>query len=208
MAHDSLGPKNQPVFSAAGPPADAADLTEVGEYASVVGNRKADLSTVRTSLSGADVWPGLEFYETDTDITYRYRSTGWYRAGRGTWRGTRSQLIGNASLSSLGAFSTDSGDSSATDFVSSSASGITLIEGEYDITMTYVIGAASTGRCFLQMVVNNQIVRCPVGAGEDTFSGSANFWVGSGGATIQLSVFQTTGGNQTGTVSVLISKRS
>ena len=81
MAHDSLGAKNQPQYSGSGVPADAADLSEIANYAAAIGNRKADASTVRTGLTGADVWPGLQFYETDTALTYVYVSgTGWVLA--------------------------------------------------------------------------------------------------------------------------------
>ncbi|AGW41749.1 hypothetical protein O159_23110 [Leifsonia xyli subsp. cynodontis DSM 46306] len=60
-------------------PAQAADLSEVSNYAAGVGNRKTGTSTTRTGLTGADVWDGLEFYETDTGATWEHGSSGWAR---------------------------------------------------------------------------------------------------------------------------------
>lgn len=77
MARDSSGPKNQPRYDALGIPADAADLTEISEYAAANGNRKALTSTQRLALTGADRWVGLEVFETDTQRTYEYQSGGW-----------------------------------------------------------------------------------------------------------------------------------
>lgn len=81
MAHDSLGTHNEPQYSETGVPADAADLTEVAAYAATVGNRRVDASTVRTGLAGSGLWEGLEFYETDTYLTYRYHSNAWVNLG-------------------------------------------------------------------------------------------------------------------------------
>jgi hypothetical protein len=83
MAHDSLGTKNQPQYSATGASSQAADLSEVSNYAANIGNRRVDTSTVRGGLTGADVWQGLEFEETDTARVYRYLSGAWVltRAG-------------------------------------------------------------------------------------------------------------------------------
>jgi hypothetical protein len=81
LVHDSLGPKNEPQYSGTGVPADAADLTEVAAYAAKVGNRRSGLDSVRTGLIGADVWDGLEFYSTDTAITWLYKGP----SGSGAW---------------------------------------------------------------------------------------------------------------------------
>lgn len=76
--HDSLGTKNEPQYAGSGKPASGADLTELGEYAAKVGNRKAGTSADRAGLTGNDAWPGLEFSETDTGATYLYTSaSGW-----------------------------------------------------------------------------------------------------------------------------------
>ena len=54
MARNSSGSKNQPHYSSSGAPDDAADLTEVADYAAAVGNRKAGTNADRLALSGAD----------------------------------------------------------------------------------------------------------------------------------------------------------
>jgi hypothetical protein len=77
MARDSSGTKNQPQYAGTGAPSDAADLSEVANYAAAVGNRKSGTNSVRLGLTGADVWDGLEFYETDTKLLYVYASTTW-----------------------------------------------------------------------------------------------------------------------------------
>jgi len=77
MARDSSGAKNQPQYANTGTPADAADLSEIANFAAAVGNRKVGTSGERTALGGADVWAGLVFSETDTGIDYRYNGTGW-----------------------------------------------------------------------------------------------------------------------------------
>lgn len=79
MAADSYGTKNEPQFAGSGVPNDAGDLTLVAKYAADTGNRKAGTSAVRDSLAGNDVWPGLEFFETDTGLSYLYVSatSGW-----------------------------------------------------------------------------------------------------------------------------------
>lgn len=77
MARDSSGPKNEPNYSGLGAPADAADLTEVATYAARMGNRRTDTSTNRAAATGADLWEGLEWQETDTGNTLMYLSGSW-----------------------------------------------------------------------------------------------------------------------------------
>lgn len=72
MARDSSGPKNEPQYSSSSASSQAADLTEVAAYAAKVGNRKADTRANRLAASGADVWVGLMWHETDTDLDYFY----------------------------------------------------------------------------------------------------------------------------------------
>lgn len=77
MARDSSGTKNEPQYAATGAPADAADLTELGVYAALVGNHKILTATQRAGLTGADRWVGLFVTESDTGDTYQYTSGGW-----------------------------------------------------------------------------------------------------------------------------------
>lgn len=70
MARDSSGSKNQPHYANPGVPADAADMSEIADYAATIGNTRADTNAVRLGLTGSDLWDGLAFAETDTTITY------------------------------------------------------------------------------------------------------------------------------------------
>lgn len=88
MARDTSGSKNQPQYVNGGVSAQAADLTEVALYASLIGNRKigpttgtatgpGGMNTGRTTSSGADVWEGLEWHDTTDGNTYKYLSGSW-----------------------------------------------------------------------------------------------------------------------------------
>jgi hypothetical protein len=81
---DSSGPKNEPQYATSGVPADAADLTELGAYAATVGNRKVGTTSQRTALSGADVWEGLDYWDTTLNVLFRYRSGAWTQVYAGT----------------------------------------------------------------------------------------------------------------------------
>jgi hypothetical protein len=81
MARDSSGSQNQPHYSSSGVSSQAADLTEVSDFAAANGNRKKGTASQRAALTGADVWVGLEFYETDTALTWLYTSSGWSNNG-------------------------------------------------------------------------------------------------------------------------------
>jgi hypothetical protein len=87
MARDSSGSHNEPVYLGTGGLATAADQNEIVGFAKTVGNARADTSTVRGGLAGADVWNGLQFYETDTDSWYVYSSGG----SSGTAAGVRTR---------------------------------------------------------------------------------------------------------------------
>lgn len=79
MARDSSGTKNQPQYLGTGAPATAADQNEIANYAADVGNRKVKTAAERAALSGADVWDGLEVFESDTGRAYLRISGGWKR---------------------------------------------------------------------------------------------------------------------------------
>lgn len=79
MARDSSGTKNQPQYLGTGAPATAADQNEIANYAADVGNRKVKTAAERAALSGADVWDGLEVFESDTGRTYIRIGGGWKR---------------------------------------------------------------------------------------------------------------------------------
>ncbi len=77
MAQDSFGAKNQPQYAGTGTPADAADLSQISNYAANVGNRKVGTDSARLALAGADLWVGLLFGATDTGVEWVYLSGGW-----------------------------------------------------------------------------------------------------------------------------------
>lgn len=78
MAADSYGPKGEPQFAGSGVPQDAADLSLVATYAAKVGNRVSGTSAERAAPDGWMPASGLEFYETDTGLTYLYvNPAGW-----------------------------------------------------------------------------------------------------------------------------------
>lgn len=77
MAHDSLGTQNQPQYAGTGAPADAADLSEISNYAALVGNRKTGATSLRNAASGANVWEGLIWGDTTDGFDYRYTSGAW-----------------------------------------------------------------------------------------------------------------------------------
>ena len=69
-----------------------ADLDKLVELIARVGNRRADLSSVRTALTGSALYPGLEFHETDTGLTYLRGASSWVLVDGDTgWTLTTSQ---------------------------------------------------------------------------------------------------------------------
>lgn len=74
--HDSLGTHNEPQYAETGVPADAADLTEVAAFAAKVGNMRVGTTTERNNATGADVWQGLLWYDTDLNQYFSY-DAGW-----------------------------------------------------------------------------------------------------------------------------------
>lgn len=156
MARDSSGTKNQPLYTGAGAPSTAADQSEISNYAANVGNRKAGLGgSTRTSLTGADVWVGLEYYETDTGYTYTYTATGWRmtstpavgcRIVKTTGGGATGGLTGAGAF----AFATITFDSDATDPLDMHTTGapsrITIpVAGWYTVHASFFGSATSTG---------------------------------------------------------------
>lgn len=78
MAADSYGPKGEPQFAGSGVPQDAADLSLVATWAAKVGNRISGTSAERAAPTGWVPTPGLEFYETDTGLTFVFvAAVGW-----------------------------------------------------------------------------------------------------------------------------------
>jgi hypothetical protein len=208
MAADSYGSQNQPQYAGSGIPQDAADLSQVSNYAAKVGNRKYGTTADFNSLAGADVWPGLEFYNVDTNLVYVRRSdNSWYRLGGGIYAGSRAgQAVGSASLSTLGPFTRNSGLASRDDFVTSvTATSVNLNQGEYVASVTYSTGGATlTGRSFVSLSCNGFSIRGFAGSGEDTWGATLPFSVGAAGAGLSVQVYLTSSVTVSGTASLSI----
>jgi hypothetical protein len=101
---DSQGERGRYIFTNQGASADAEDLSLLGELITDLGTRRVGTSADRLTLDPIWLFPGLEWFETDTGLTYAYSSTGWALAfnalprlrlqrpaagaipGDGTWR--------------------------------------------------------------------------------------------------------------------------
>lgn len=77
MAQDSYGAKNAPQYAGTGAPADAADLTQISNYAAKLGNRREGTTTERNNATGLDLWAGLQWYDTTLKQTFVYSGSGW-----------------------------------------------------------------------------------------------------------------------------------
>lgn len=73
------GPHNQPRWDVNDEADFAADLTEVSEFAAKVGNTRVGTTNQRNATAGADLWEGLRWYDTTTDLVYTYNGSGWLR---------------------------------------------------------------------------------------------------------------------------------
>lgn len=76
MAVDDRGERNRPIYAGVGAPADAEDLTYLGELATMLGTRRAGTAAQRQALSSEWLWEGLDWFETDTGITWRVDASG------------------------------------------------------------------------------------------------------------------------------------
>jgi len=73
-----VSPDSEPDF--------AGDLSAISLDLSKRANGLAGTNAERRALPPSEVWLGLEFYETDTDQSYRYTVNGWRRvSGRTDW---------------------------------------------------------------------------------------------------------------------------
>lgn len=84
MAVDSYGTQNQPQFDGTKASNLASDLNAISNYAVKIGNRKVGTHAARIALTGADLWDGLEFYETDQ--TDGLHDTYVYDGGTSAWQ--------------------------------------------------------------------------------------------------------------------------
>lgn len=128
----------------------------------------------------------------------------------GTWVGTRPQVIQNATVSTIVAFTKSTTASSpSTSFITLNADGsFTLAAGTYVMTAAYQVGAATTGRSFVEFIdvtLNINNTRGGLVSPEDV--GSSTQTVYSNGARkFRVQVFQTSGAARTGTVTLSVTK--
>lgn len=71
------GSHNQPQWDLADDADFAADLSTLSNYVATVGNSKVGTTTQRNSLTGKNVWNGLQFRDITVDRTFYYKSGGW-----------------------------------------------------------------------------------------------------------------------------------
>lgn len=165
---DSWGSKNQPQYSGVGIPADAADLSQLGNYAALVGNRKALTSAQRVALTGNDRWAGLEVFETDTGTLWLYTTA---------WSMIWADVIGSVKRSSTTTtFPSSYTNMSANTFWTNNiAHGITAYNNGWKVPYAGIYRVAvrmTAADTFLAGVTVNKTAG--VGIGDFVASGSAN----------------------------------
>ncbi|MFJ3029814.1 hypothetical protein ACIPEQ_13305 [Curtobacterium sp. NPDC087080] len=214
MAQDSWGPKHQPQYSNVGVPADAADLSQIANFAALVGNRKVDTSTARAALGADEKWPGLQWYDTDTLANWLYvadagsGSAGWVNPDmRFAQFTTLAGGVPDGGPYSQGTITAVSGKTVGGGFATLANNKITLDPGEYDITWTLKLNvsqptSARTG--YVQFDIGeSEPFRAEYGSGGDTAAAKGSFLLTQ--ATAPSFTFYKQGGgtpNATGTIRI------
>lgn len=80
MAVDDRGARGRPIYTGAGAPADAEDLTYLGELVTTLGTRRVGTTDERKALEAIWKFPGLEWHDTTDGNTYL-----WSDANGGDW---------------------------------------------------------------------------------------------------------------------------
>ncbi|TIH33672.1 hypothetical protein [Subtercola vilae] len=185
MAHDSLGPKNEPQYAGTGIPADAADLTELGAFAALMGNSMAGTHAQRVALTVT--WVGLEFRETDTanQPTYRMTSSGWQIA---------SILIGSKSWKYLrvGSATDTFAAGSATALIAGTLTGAAA--GQYLVGCNLSLFGSAQSEGNLRLIASSTNLSADMQAGVNLVSGNIDY----------VSPFTWTGGDLAFTVSYIL----
>lgn len=70
MAVDDRGERGRPIYAGAGAPADAEDLTYLGELATTLGTRRVGTTDERNALDPMWKFDGLEWHDTTDGNTY------------------------------------------------------------------------------------------------------------------------------------------
>ncbi|WIA99753.1 hypothetical protein [Curtobacterium sp. MCBA15_012] len=187
MAQDSWGPKHQPQYSGNGVPADAADLSQIANFAALVGNRKVGTSADRAALGADEKWPGLEFYDTDTLASWLYvadaggGSAGWINPSmRFAQFSTLAAGVPDGGPFQQGTITKVSGKTAGGDFATLANNQITLVPGLYDITWTLKMNVqqpttARTGYVQFEVPGETEAFRTEYGPGGDTATAKGAF---------------------------------
>ncbi|WP_439592382.1 hypothetical protein [Microbacterium sp.] len=75
---NALDASGKPIFSST-PPQTVVDLQAGVDYTKKYAFRRAGTASARSGLAPGEIWDGLEFYETDTELTFEYDGSGWNR---------------------------------------------------------------------------------------------------------------------------------
>lgn len=87
MARDSQGSHGHPQYSTSGVPADATDMSELGNYAALVGNIVVGTTTQRNAptlpapFNPIPFWEGLWWSDITDGQLYRFTGGSWVRGG-------------------------------------------------------------------------------------------------------------------------------
>lgn len=184
---DSSGAKNQPQYAGTGVPADAADLSELGNYAAYVGNRKVGPtsnattpSLGRTTATGADVWDGLEWFDTDLWVPFVRKGGAWVRQSPSYREFTFQRLsvtddaLFFLTLTEVTAKASNPAFSYAYVNTGPDNGKLTLEAGNYEGMAAVHMGAATSGTSFAQVrntsVATDPIGRAPVAYPADPYA--------------------------------------
>lgn len=141
-------------------------------------NYRVGTNSQRLALPVAQLYKGLRFYATDTDMLWKYNGTVWLRDVRvATWTVSRSSppndtVIGDLTLTQVAARTTDT-----TFYSSVSASQVTVPPGLYVVTFTIGLGSgnSATSRSFLEIDAGGETYRAAIPVSEDTATVTAQF---------------------------------
>ncbi|MBF4574667.1 hypothetical protein [Frondihabitans sp. VKM Ac-2883] len=106
MARQGTGDKGQPTYDSNNPPDDAADLTELGQYAADVGNTRAGTTAQRNTFTNSGLaWEGLAWHDTTLKATLVFTAGLWQRRGGVAPRvdlvGGRAQSVPNGTAATV-----------------------------------------------------------------------------------------------------------
>lgn len=186
----------RPIFNDNDAPDIKVDPTQVGIYAADVGN-----SIIRVDLAALNAYAykreGLNGYATSTGISYKYKSGAWVIPARfATWTYTRPSSA-DATIYEDGTLTAVSGETTNGGFATSvTGSKVTLMPGVYVAVFAVSVGAAVSGRTFLEVAAGARVIRNNPVNGEDQVSVTAQFMLAAS-TQVSFKVYKQTGGSST-----------